>query len=85
MNCHYEQRRHEKSWHNNRFTNDKINIFGQEMDMKFTSSWHYLIPISESYEALNEFDENNKKCILLSIENGSNRILREKQSLAEKL
>ena len=67
------------------FTNDKINIFGQEMDMKFTSSWHYLIPISESYEALNEFDENNKKCILLSIENGNNRILREKQSLAEKL
>ena len=31
------------------FTNDKINIFGQEMDMKFTSSRHYLIHISKSY------------------------------------
>ena len=31
------------------FTNDKINIFGREMDMKFTSSRHYLIPISKSY------------------------------------
>ena len=43
------------------FTKDKINILGQDMDMKFTSSGHYLVPISKSYEALNEFDENNKR------------------------
>ena len=53
--------------------------------MKFTSSGHYLIPISKSYEALNEFDENNAKSILLSTENVSNRTPREKQSIAEKL
>ena len=68
------------------FTKDKINILGQEMNMKFTSSGHYLIPIiNKSYEALNEFDEKNTKSILLSVENISNRTLREKQSIAEKL
>ena len=60
------------------FTKDKINTLGQEMDMKFTSSGHYSIPISKSYEALNEFDENNTKSIILSIENISNRTLRDK-------
>ena len=54
------------------------------MDMKFTSSGHYLIPISKSNEALNEFDENNTKSIILSIENINNRTLRDKQSIAEK-
>ena len=67
------------------FTKDKVKILGQEMDMKFTSSGHYLIPISKSYEVWNEFDENNSKSMLLSIENISNRTtLREKQSIAEK-
>ena len=55
------------------------------MDMKFTSNGHYLISISKSYEVLNEFNENNMKSILLSIENVSNRTLREKQSIGEKL
>lgn len=52
--------------------------------MKFTSSGHYLIPISKSNEALNEFDENNTKA-LSPIENVSNRKLREKQIIVEKL
>ena len=67
------------------FTKDKINILGQEMYMKFTSSRHCLIPISKSYKALNDFDENNTKSILSSTENVSNMTLREKQSIAEKL
>ena len=53
--------------------------------MKITSKGHYLISISKSYEALNEFDENNTKSILLSTENASNRKLKQKQSIAEKL
>lgn len=52
--------------------------------MKFTSSGHYLIPISKSNEALNEFDENNTKTLSF-IENVSNRKLREKQIIVEKL
>ena len=37
------------------FTNDKINILRQEMDIRFTTSGHYSIPISKCYEALNKF------------------------------
>ena len=55
------------------------------MDMKFTLKEHYLIPISKSCGALNEFDGNNTKSILLSFENVSNGTLEKKQSVAEKL
>ena len=80
-----EQRCNEKADTTIDFTKNKINILGQEMDMKFTSSGHYLIPISKSHEALNEFHENNTKSILLSIDDVSNRTLTEKQSIVEKL
>ena len=30
-------------------TNDKINILGQEIDIRFTTSGHYSIPISKCY------------------------------------
>ena len=53
------------------------------MDMKFTSNGH-LIPISKSYGTLDEFDENNTKNILLSIENVSNWALREKTKYCRK-
>ena len=53
------------------FTKDKINILGQEMILKFTSSGH--------------FDENNTKDIFSSIENVSNKTLREDRSIREKL
>ena len=67
------------------FIKDQINILGQEMGMKFTSKGHYLILISKSYKALNEFDKNNTKDTLVSIENDCNRTLREKQSIVEKI
>ena len=67
------------------FIKDQINILGQEMGMKFTSKGHYLILISKSYNVLNEFDKNNTKDILVSIENDSNRTLREKQSIVKKI
>ena len=54
------------------FTKDKINILGQAMDIKFTSSGHYSIPISKTSEALNEFDQNQSNNIFLSIDNMSN-------------
>ena len=34
------------------FTNDEINILGQEMDIGFTPSGHYTVPMSKCYEAL---------------------------------
>ena len=51
------------------FTNDKLNILGQEIDIKFKTSGHYTIPISKSYEALNKFSEESYDNILLSIDN----------------
>ena len=30
-------------------TNDKINILGEEIDIRFTTSGHYSIPISKCY------------------------------------
>ena len=39
------------------FSNDKIDILGQEIDISFTSSGHYCIPISKTYEALENFIE----------------------------
>ena len=30
-------------------TNDRINILGQEIDIRFTTSGHYSIPISKCY------------------------------------
>ena len=67
------------------FMKDSINMLRQKMDIKFSSSGHYLIPISKSYEALNELDENNTKSILLSIENVSNRKLRAKHKYCRKI
>ena len=60
------------------FTKDKINILGQEMDIKFTSSGHYSIPISKTSKALNEFDQNQSNNIFLSIDNMSKKTVSEK-------
>lgn len=34
------------------FLNDKVNIFGREVDLKVTSSGYYAVPIRESYNEL---------------------------------
>ena len=66
------------------FTKDKINILGQEMDIKFTLSGHYSIPISKTYEALNESDQNQSNNIFLSI-NISRKMVSEKKTIGKKL
>ena len=67
------------------FTNDKINILGQEMDIRLTTSGHYSIPISKCYEALNKFSEENYGSILLSIDNMALKTRNEKRKISEKL
>ena len=67
------------------FTKDKINILGQDMDIKFTSSDHYSIPTSKTYEAFNEFDQNQSNNIFLSIDRISMKTFSEKKKIAEKL
>ena len=63
------------------FTNDKINILGQEIDIKFTTSGHYSAPVSKRYEALNKFSEENYDSILLSIDNIALKTRNEKEKL----
>lgn len=60
ITCHFysQQRSHEKGRHQN-FTRNKLSIPGKERDMKCTFRSHYLVPVSKTYEALNDFDENN--------------------------
>ena len=42
------------------FTIDKINVSGQGIDIKFTSSYHYSISGSITHNTLNEYNEENK-------------------------
>ena len=67
------------------FTNDKINILGQEMDIGFMTSGHYSIPISKCYEALIKFSEENYDNDLSSVDNIALKTRNEKRKIAEKL
>ena len=67
------------------FIKDKINILGQEMDIKFPLSGHYSIPISKTYKAINEFDQNQSHNIILSINTISMKTFGEKKKIAEKV
>ena len=67
------------------FTNGKINILGQEIDIRFTTSGHYSIPISKSYRVLNKFSEENYDNIFLSIDNIALKTRNEKRKITEKL
>ena len=53
--------------------------------MKFTTSGHYLIPLSKIYEALNVLNENSTNSILLTIRNCNSRTTKEKRNVAENL
>ena len=67
------------------FTEDKINILGQEMAIKFISSGCYSVPISKTYEALNKFDRNQSNNIFLSTDDISMKMVSEKKRITEKL
>ena len=46
------------------FTPDKINIFGQEMNVTFTTSEHCSIPIRKTYETLKNLTKIIKNILL---------------------
>ena len=68
------------------FVKDKINIFGKEIDLKFTSSGHYAIPLNE-YQKSSELTIEEQKFteILLTIDNIEKKSEKEKQQIAVKL
>lgn len=63
---------------------NQLNILGQGVAIKFTSSRHYSVLISKRYEALDKFTEENSKSIFLSIDNKSDRqVSKKKRKIAE--
>ena len=61
------------------FNNDKINIFREDIDISFTESGHYFIPISRTNKAISEVDKGNStEHILLNISNISSKTKEEK-------
>ena len=64
---------------------NQLNILGQGVAIKFTSSRHYSVLISKRYEALDKFTEENSKSIFLSIDNKSDRQVskKKKRKIAE--
>ena len=67
------------------FTNDKINILGQGIDIGFKTSGLYSILISKCYETLNKFSNENYDSILLPIEKIALKLSNEKRKIVEKL
>ena len=58
---------------------NQLNILGQGVAIKFTSSRHYSVLISKRYEALDKFTEENSKSIFLSTDNKSDRQVSKKK------
>ena len=68
------------------FVNDKINIFGKEINLKFTSSGHYTIPLNEYHKSSELIIEEQKFTeILLTIDNIEKKSNEKKQQIAVKL
>ena len=68
------------------FHNDVINIFGQDIKISSTASGHYLIPISQTNQAIVDITEDNCGwCVLLSISDISSKSYDEKFKIARKL
>lgn len=62
------------------FVNDKINIFGKEINLTFTSSGHYTIPLNEYHKSSELMIEEQKFTeILLTIDNIEKKSNKEKQ------
>ena len=68
------------------FTNDKVNIFGKEVDLQFTSSGNYAIPLRDSCKDLDsDLEESQLTEVLLTIDDIARKSNKEKQQIAIKL
>ena len=66
------------------FLEGKVNIFGKDISLHFTSSSHYVIPLSDSYEGSPSLDDS-RFIVLLTIDNLRNKSEAEKVQIAMKL
>ena len=69
------------------FANDKVNIFGKEVDLQFISSGHYATPLRDICKGLNsDLKESQLTEVLLTIDNNiARKSNKEKQQIAIKL
>ena len=68
------------------FANDKVNIFGKDIDLQFTSSGHYAVPLSDSCKDLEtDIEETQVTEVLLTMNNIDRKSRNEKQQIAIKL
>ena len=68
------------------FARDKVSFLNQNVDIVFTSSSHYVIPISRTEQLLDHFDKNNEsERVLLTVNELSSKSPEEKNKIAKKL
>ena len=68
------------------FANDKVNILGKEVDLEFTSSRHYAIPLRDSCNDLDsDLEESQFTEVLLTFDNIARKSNKVKQQIAIKL
>ena len=62
------------------FVNDKVNILGKDVNLCFTSSGHYTIPLN-----VQQNENLTVATILMATENISEKSTKEKKQITEKL
>ena len=69
------------------FVNDRINIFGKDIHLHFTTSGHYAIPLNETNLNLKtpSVEDSNFDEVLLTIDNTEEKSKKEKKYIAIKL
>ena len=67
------------------FLEDKVNIFGKDINLHFISSGQFTIPLSDSYEGSASLDESRFIEVFLTIDNLHNKSQAEKVQIAIKL
>ena len=72
-------------WHKIEFFEDKVNIFGKDISLYFTSSAHYAILLKDSYEGSASLDDSRFTEVFLTIGNLCNKSQGEKVHKAMEL
>ena len=69
------------------FVNDRINMFGKDIHLNFTTSGHYAIPLNETNLNLktSSVEHSNFVEVLLTIDNIEEKSKKEKKYIAIKL
>ena len=69
------------------FVNDRVNMFGKDIHLHFTTSGHDAIPLNETNSNLkmSSLEDSNFVEVLLTIDNTEEKSKKEKKCIASKL